>query len=172
MSPSDSGPPSLSAKERVLLDPKIRKVHDYWVAKHRDRRLPSRGDLDPVDLADCLGGLMLLDVVGVGAGQDFAVRLAGQQVEEAFGRSLRGQKLLGVFKDMADTDCFRRFRLAAITGEADFRSADLAGLGRPFVHYDRAMLPLSEDGSTITHLLCCYVFTHRAVSPSATPPAG
>lgn len=171
MSSNDSSPPSLSAKERVLLDPKIRKVHDYWMAKHRGSRLPSRGDLDPVDLSDCLGGLMLLDVVGVGASQDFAVRLAGQQVEEAFGRPLRGQKLLELFKEMADSDCFRRFRLVVITGEADFRSADLAGLGRPFIHYDRAMLPLSEDGSTITHLLCCYAFTRSAVRPSAGPPA-
>jgi hypothetical protein len=170
MSSNDSGPPSLSAKERILLDPKIRKVHDYWMTKHHGSRLPSRGDLDPVDLADCLGGLMLLDVIGVGIKQDFAVRLAGQQVEEAFGRALRGQKLLEVFKEMADSDCFRRFRLAAITGEADFRSADLAGLGRPFVHYDRAMLPLSEDGNTISHLLCCYVFTHSVASPTGGPP--
>lgn len=172
MNSNDSPPPPLSAKERILLDPRIRKVHDYWMAKHRGSRLPSRGELDPVDLSDCLGGLMLLDIVGVGGGQDFAVRLAGQQVEEAFGRALRGKKLLEVFKDMADTDCFRRFRLAAITGEADFRSADLAGLGRPFIHYDRAMLPLSEDGNTVTHLLCCYVFTRSVVSPLADPPAG
>jgi hypothetical protein len=172
MSSNDSGPPSLSAKERVLLDPKICKVHDYWMAKHHGSQLPSRGDLDPVALADCLGGLMLLDVVGVGVSQDFAVRLAGQEVEDAFGRALRGHKLLDVFKEMADTDCFRRFRLAAITGEADFRSADLAGLGRPFVHYDRALLPLSEGGGAITHLLCCYVFTRSAVGPSAGGMSG
>ncbi len=172
MTSNDSHPPPLSAKERILLDPKIRKVHDYWKLKHRGTRLPSRGDLDPVELSDCLGGLMILDVIGVGAGQDFAVRLAGQQVEEAFGRTLRNQRLLEVFKDMADSDCFRRFRLAVITGEADFRSADLAGLGRPFIHYDRALLPLSEDGGPITHLLCCYVFTRSAAGPGGGQPAG
>jgi hypothetical protein len=171
MSPNDSGPPSLSAKERILLDPKIRKVHDYWIAKHHGARLPSRGDLDPVDLADCLGGLMLLDIIGAGIGQDFAVRLAGQHVEEAFGRPLRGQKLLEVFKGMADADCFQRFRLAAITGQPDFRTADLAGLGRPFVHYDRALMPLSEDGSTISHLLCCYVFTRGVAGAAGGPSA-
>jgi hypothetical protein len=111
---------------------------------------------------------MLLDVAGVGADQDFVVRLAGRQVEEAFGRALKGQKLLELFKDAANSDFFRRFRLAAITGKADFGSADLAELGRPFVHYDRATLPLSEDGSTVTHLLCCYIFTRNA----AGQPAG
>ncbi len=170
MSPNDSSPPPLGAKERVLLDPKIRKVHDYWVAKHRGSRLPSRGDIDPVDLSDCLGVIMLLDVGG--AGRDFAVRLAGLQVEEAFGRTLRGQKLFELFKEAADSDCFRRFRLTAITGEADFRSADLAGMGRPFVHYDCATLPLSDDGGTVTHLLCCYAFTHSAIGQGAGQPAG
>lgn len=171
MSPNESNPPSLSAKERVLLNPKIRKVHDYWMAKHRGSRLPSRGDIDPVDLSDCLGAIMLLDVAGVGAAQDFIVRLAGVQVQEAFGRSLKGKKLLELFGEAADSEGFRRLRLAAITGEADFRSADLAGLGRPFVHFDCAMLPLSEDGSTITHVLCCYAFTQRAAGPGAGQPA-
>lgn len=144
-------------KARVLLDPRIRKVHDYWMDKHHGARLPSRGDIDPVDLPDCLDVLLLLEVND--KRQDFTVRLAGTQVEQAFGRGLTGAEFATLFPNPEEADCLRRFRMAAITGQPDFRSADLGAVGRPFVRFDRATLPLSNDGSEITHLLSCYAFS-------------
>lgn len=160
---NDSDRPPISAKERILLDPKIRKVHDYWMSKQGGAGLPARRDIDPIDLSDCLGAIALVDVVA--DGRDFVIRLAGLQVEEAFGRPLKGHKLPELFKEASDDKCFRGFRLVAITGKPDFRSANLAAIGRPFVQYDRAALPLSEDGSAITQLLCCYTFVQGGSKP-------
>lgn len=147
--------PDEAVQARALADPKIRKVFDYWSGKCRDDVLPGRRDIDPVDIYDCLGWLMILDVVDGGA--DFRIRLAGSQVQEAHDRALKGV-MVG---EMGEGDELKallaRLRKVVDTRAPDFRSASLSMVGRAFIEFDRVALPLAEDGRTVTHLLCCYV---------------
>ena len=38
----------------ISLHPKIQRMHEYWLAKRADRLMPSRTDVDPLELRDCL----------------------------------------------------------------------------------------------------------------------
>src|SRR3546814_1933461 len=108
---------------------------------------------------------MIFDVMP--SGRDFTIRLAGLEVERAFGRPLKDQSLSELFKDAANQEWHQRCRMAALTGDPDFRSGDLADLGRPFVRFDCAMLPLSEKDGAVTQLLCCCKFS-RNESPATS----
>ena len=161
---SDQRPPSLpgpaattdaEAQQRALSDPKIRKTYEYWLSKCRGDVLPARGDIDPVEIYDCLSALMILEVID--GGRDFRIRLAGSQVEEAHDRALKGL-LVGEMGEGAELAAMlERFRAIVATRLPDFRSASLSMVGRAFIEFDRVALPLAEDGQTVSHLLCCYV---------------
>ncbi|MFN4282870.1 MAG: PAS domain-containing protein [Alphaproteobacteria bacterium] len=146
--------PNAAVQARALADPRIRKVFDYWSGKCRDDVLPSRRDIDPVDIHDCLSWLMILDVVDGGA--DFRIRLAGSQVEEAHDRALKGVMIGAMGEGEELAALLARFRKVVATRAPDFRSASLSMVGRAFIEFDRVALPLAEDGRTVTHLLCCY----------------
>lgn len=142
------------AKRRALSDPKIRKVYDYWSGKCRGDLLPARGEIDPVDIYDCLSWLMILDVID--GGRDFRIRLAGSQVEEAHDRTLKGV-MLGELGEGAELAAMLERLRAVVAGRTpDFRPASLAMVGRSFLEFERVALPLAENGGAVSHLLCCY----------------
>lgn len=144
----------VARQARALADPIIRKVYDYWADKSVAGRLPSRRDIDPVDIYDCLSWLMILEAVE--GGRDFRIRLAGSHIEEAHDRPLKGLMVgdLGAGSEMAQV--LDRFRNALATKAPNFHSGSLSMVGRAFIEFDRVALPLAEDGETVTHLLCCY----------------
>ncbi|MBI4724573.1 MAG: PAS domain-containing protein [Rhodomicrobium sp.] len=66
-----------------------RDLYDYWRTCAQARPLPSRYDIDPVDIPHLLPGLSLLDV-----GQDLDAlryRLAGTRVREIYGTEITGR---------------------------------------------------------------------------------
>src|SRR3546814_3526036 len=71
-----------------LPDTKLRRLYEYWCSRCQGGALPSRRDIDPLDIPDLLPNPFLLDVIG--DAEDFVFRLAGSRVEEAFSMSLRG----------------------------------------------------------------------------------
>src|SRR3546814_12116428 len=75
---------------------KLRRLYEYWCSRCQGGALPSRRDIDPLDIPDLLPNLFLLDVIG--DAEDFVFRLAGSRVEEAFSMSLRGRSLAEIHK--------------------------------------------------------------------------
>src|SRR3546814_12922905 len=67
------------------------RLYEYWCSRCQGGALPSRRDIDPLDIPDLLPNLFLLDVIG--DAEDFVFRLAGSRVEEAFSMSLRGRSI-------------------------------------------------------------------------------
>jgi hypothetical protein len=139
-------------------DPRLRRLHAYWVARKGERRMPSRRDIDPVDFSYLLGNVMLLDVVR--APLRFGVRLHGTEMARRVGYDLTGKML----DELPITD-YRDYVIK--------RSASLVESRDPmFVEHDRIIdgkqrryqalwLPLSEDGETVSMLLCALVYQDR-----------
>ncbi len=66
-------------------------IYDYWDGKRGGKRMPSRGDIDPLEMRGYLPHLMLLDVV-----QDprrYVYRLVGTKEVEARGRDPTGRSV-------------------------------------------------------------------------------
>jgi len=71
-------------------EPLLRAVYDFYVARRGGRPMPSRADIDPIDMPRAaLPYLVLLDVLDGGA--RFRWRLTGTEVVNRFGRDATGR---------------------------------------------------------------------------------
>ncbi len=72
----------------------IKRATDYWSAKRQGSRMPSRPTIDPVDLADVLSNLVVVE--SIDNGRDYMHRIAGEQAETLLGARMHGAKLSGI----------------------------------------------------------------------------
>jgi hypothetical protein len=141
-----------------ISDPRLRRLYQYWIDRRGDRRFPARSDIDPIEFSYALGSIMLIDVL-----RDplrFRVRLHGSDLVSRDAHDLTGKLL----DDLPRTD----FNLLVIE-----RCNSLVATGEPtLVHLDRMLdgrhrryeaiwLPLSDDGSNVTMLLCALIYRDR-----------
>lgn len=80
---------------RVVLadipDKRLRKLAGYWYSQRAERILPSRDDVDPLDLpSGVLPNIILLDIVGSARYRRFRFRLVGTAIYTHVGRELTG----------------------------------------------------------------------------------
>ncbi|HEX2112842.1 MAG TPA: PAS domain-containing protein [Alphaproteobacteria bacterium] len=139
-------------------DQRLHAVLRYWTEKRGDQPMPSRRQIDPLELGPAvLPHLMLVDVE---PGPRFRYRLFGTAVSEAFGTDPTGQYidavmvgkykdfLLGLYQDL-------------ITMKKPVYSTSIYGAQRDAKMWtQRLMLPLSSDGESVDMVLACQVFLH------------
>ena len=131
------------------LNPRLATLLDYWKEKCAGRAMPSRGDIDPIDLPDLLRSLLLIDIEPLEGGDPhFRVRLAGTEIVERYGEDYTGRylheidfgdqrpQILADFAECAATAMpHRGERLFWNTRGVQFRM-------------ERLILPLGADGET------------------------
>ena len=145
--------PDLSAEAQPSSpSPLLQAALSYWRSKLRGRRMPSRSDLDPLEMRPWLPQTILVEPVDDGA--DFRIRLAGTDVREKLGYEVTG-RLLSTLPTAPDV-------VQAVL--ADFREAAESGLPSCRVHqhynpvmnrpvrFERLIAPLSEDGTNVNML--------------------
>jgi hypothetical protein len=139
-------------------DQRLHAVLTYWAEKRGAQPMPSRRQIDPLELGPTiLPHLMLVDVE---PGPRFRYRLFGTVVSEAFGSDPTGQYidevmvgpyrdfLLGLYRDL-------------VTMKKPVYSTSIYGTRRDTKMWtQRLMLPLSSDGNAVDMVLACQVFLH------------
>ncbi len=138
-------------------DPELRELHDYWLSKHHDGRLPKRSDIDPLEVPRLIKGLALLEVVG--DAEDFVFVLAGSRIEDAFDRTLKGVTLRELRETDETSPSAEQYVAAVRSGTPQYRQADLREYGKEHWAYRRLILPLSSDGERVDCLLMTAVFS-------------
>lgn len=130
-----------------------RAVFNYWNSKRQDRFAPGRRDLDPVDLAAYLSGVILFEVERSGQEIRFRYRLSGTSTTKLHGAEFTGKYTDELTpKDFADgvTDGLRR----VVTEKRPYRALwSLAVEERRKLEYQVLRLPLSEDGENVDMIL-------------------
>src|SRR3546814_15597530 len=56
-----SEPPPKAGRLKLLRDPELLRLLDYWRAQRRGRPMPSRKDIDPTEIPWALGRVFLVD---------------------------------------------------------------------------------------------------------------
>ncbi len=74
-----------------IVDPTLRRLFTYWDSKRGDRRWPARVDIDPIDLRELLGSILIVDVVPAGTSPRFRYRLFGTKLAERAGFEMTGK---------------------------------------------------------------------------------
>lgn len=122
----------------------------YWQAI-KDDRLPSRLDIDPVDIPDLLPNVMLLDVLD--GGRDFRYRLAGTAVERNFGAPIKGLSLASIVEAFPSIKPVLEVKRGCVATASPYAcdAAMFTHFGTKKQVYCFAM-PLSDDGVTVSQI--------------------
>lgn len=128
----------------------LREIHGYWSGKIVGGRLPSRRDIDPVEIPRLLPNLFLLDVIA-GPPARYRFRLVGTRIAQVEGEH-RG-RYLDEYTELNKNPAVLRQYDDACGGVIYLRDNTLVWQDRPHVDYTVLLLPLAEDGTTVDTLL-------------------
>jgi len=129
-----------------------REIYDFWCRAADGRAMPARADLDPGAIRPLLPGISILDV---GARFDaLTYRLAGTRLHDIFGCEVTG---LNVF-DLR-LGARRRYWQAAYRRVVEQHTPMQGAVKGPVAGRDHVVLfwlrlPLSDDGETVSKILC------------------
>ena len=149
----------------AALTPFARMALDYWNAKRGARPMPSRRDLDPIEMKPFLPQVMLLEVIE--GGQDFHCRVIGSDIRERIGFEMTGRRLSELNGEPAVVRAImEEYREVVRLRRPTAARHNFVNrvTGRPKV-YERLTTPLSDDGEAINML---FGIRHDLVEEQAT----
>ncbi len=135
----------------------LREFYEYWDAKRGSRAMPSRADMDPIDIPRLLPYVFLVDVLDEGA--DFRYRLVGGGIHTHVGSDLTGRRLSEVVENCSQEDLLDFYR-EVLHGRAPCRRrlAYTTPTARLTRYYDALVAPLSPDGEGVDMLFGIAVY--------------
>jgi len=125
----------------------IRELHEYWRTKLDGRQMPTRGDIDPIEIPNLLPYIALIDVEWTP--RRFRWRLIGTHITTALGYDSTGFHFDDKYAGQALAD------LMAVYERVIERKAPIRHYGKPtfadqvYSEYESAHFPLSEDGERV-----------------------
>jgi hypothetical protein len=146
----------------------------HWAAARRDRRLPAFRDIDPLGIGRHLRYVWAWKYDRLN--DSFTGRLAGEEIDRAFGKSLRGMQMASFYAPDVYGVVFPRHR-RVVTEPAFFHGTGMvfARMGLTTVG-ERIGLPLSEDGESGDGIIGGTYYTalpqqdqERPLGPDFTP---
>jgi hypothetical protein len=129
----------------VVHSQRIHKLNAYWLARAKGK-VPSRSDIDPVDVRELLPNLMIIDMLG--DPPRFRYRLVGTRVVQYTGFDFTGRcidEMVFQGRDFIE-QCYRR-----MLAEKRPIFGHYAWLvrSRHFGQCEFGLFPLSDDGVTV-----------------------
>ena len=136
--------------------PRLQQLYDYWSAKRGKRTMPSRADIDPLEMTFIIGNLILVDVIP-GTPLGVRIRLHGTNLVERAHYELTG-KMLDDLPQVQFRELTRQsFTKVANTAEP-LRVLNDRVLDDQPRRYETVILPLSADGARVDMLLCGMIY--------------
>lgn len=127
---------------------------NYWKQARGDRRLPPWQEMEGRGFAGMISNLSLLDVSGSNGDTRFRVRFHGARVGEAYGSTdCQGRYLDEILAPATRDAGLATYRHVVATGQPVYTSADITDIDGHLVHFERLLLPFSEDGETVNRIL-------------------
>lgn len=141
-----------AARHQIVL-PEQRELYDYWRSKCVEGKIPTREDINPVDIAQFLPTLSLVQPIGEGDDRRYQYRLAGTKFWDVYHREITG--------DFIDNlpEGSRRDYWARVLGRVIERGRPSAGVqrmavsGRTHMAQFWVRLPLASDGVNVDMIL-------------------
>jgi hypothetical protein len=128
----------------AIESPKLQRIAMHWEAARGKKRMPGWSDIDPAAIGADL--TIVWSWKYDRAAESFTGRLAGEDINEAFGESLRGKRMEDFFPPSQYPMILARHKRIVI------EPAFAHGRGRVFIHAERfgqgerIIMPLASDG--------------------------
>jgi hypothetical protein len=134
-----------------LVSEKLVGALDAWKRVSAGRFAPKREEITPALLRSVLPSIWMIDVID--GGKDFRFRFAGDRIVEFMGRRYAGSLL----SDHLESPFFQRMRAILVECLRGKRPVAVGPLrsnlaGKDFLEMEVVVMPLSEDGESVTCL--------------------
>jgi hypothetical protein len=123
----------------------------YWRSKSGASSIPSRSQIDPLEMRQFLSKVLMIDVESE---HEFTYRLCGTHVAGINGKDLTGQRASEVNLGASSPQFIETYQRAIHGREPILFTGDLWWQDRQWVGFEQIILPLSTDGATIDKLMC------------------
>ena len=156
-----------------LTSDKLKAAYAVWDAARAGRIAPRRDEIVPANLRGALTFTYVLDVVD--AGKDFRFRFAGDRIIQFMGRRYAGE-LLSEQTSSVFFDNMRQMFSACVAARAPVTSGVRQATypGKDFLEVEAMVLPISDNGSDVTHLFGAFetwqLGTHSPAQPDLSQP--
>ncbi len=136
----------------------IRAFYEYWDSKRKGRSMPSRADLDPVEMKSFLASMILVDVKRKPL--DFVYRLVGTKEVEARGFDPTGRTVANGSFGATVEEVLTNYRIVSekkcVVYDREGVPSDIPNLWQG----DAILLPLSDDDETVNMVVTFTDFIH------------
>lgn len=160
-----AGAPIYVDRDLSFQDPVNHQALAYWHSKRRNRAMPSRADLDPIEMRAFVTHVALVEVLADAKTPEpvFRIRLAGTSVEEVFG-PLTGRTVAELPAYFAPR--WQNLFAASMAARAPVRiTTDVTLANKDHLTAEALIAPLSEDEAAVSMLFVCVRFW-----PQSRPP--
>nr|WP_256445762.1 PAS domain-containing protein [Skermanella sp. TT6] len=131
----------------AVSSPLVAEAWTYWMAKRGDRRMPSRADIDPVEIPRLLSSTALVEVLRDPL--DFRFRLLGTAIDRITSRNLRGLRFSELPFLIPGNKGWTDYEYVATTGRPLLTDRPYVGQSKLVVRLTDSLFPLSDDGETV-----------------------
>jgi len=165
---SRSDPP-LKGQSLSALDPlslradRLRVAYGYWLSKREGRLMPSRSDIDPVEIPALLPYVMLIDVVPEPL--DFRYRLIGTAARNIMRRDYTGLLFSELAGKGAGSVLWHGCELVVRSKMPISMSPPYVGAEPSLKECENVLLPLSDDRVGVTMIFKVISFERGSTEP-------
>ena len=139
-------------------NPRLARLHDYWIGKCAGQVLPSRADIEPLEMKEWLGNLLLAEFFG--SVEHYRVRLDGSNLIGYGGKDRTGKGSEVLTSDEERKLIVTQYKPVLDTAQpAYFETQFLNSEGR-FLREQKLLLPLSDNGSLVNMVLAGIYYTN------------
>jgi hypothetical protein len=139
---------------------RVRAIYLYWDSKRNGRLMPSRADLDPVDIPKLLPDICLVDVVP--DARKYVYRLIGTNEAAMRGRDPTGKPVGEAYFGTSKQSVFLNYDAVTETRAPRLDRDPSITADNRFIQHESIFLPLSDNGENVSMIM---VFTVYGPAP-------
>ena len=123
---------------------------DYWLRKRQGRLMPSRGDIDPMEITKILPHVFLMDVQHEPL--DFRYRLIGTKMDEYMLARYTGMWMSEIPHQAPPSRIYANCRKVVMERAPFAADTPYVGKNKEFLTTEDLIMPLADDGERVDML--------------------
>jgi len=132
----------------ALQNPRLHALLRYWYKKRGSRMMPSRYDIDPVEIPRLLPIVLLAEIDG----DDARIRLMGMEATAGYGSEMRGRSIRDFDLEEFTASWIEAFQMAVKSSEPVVVAGMLIG-GSRRRRVESVLMPMSDGEGAASHVL-------------------
>jgi hypothetical protein len=138
--------------DRVALrNAKLGRLYDYWNGKRAERAMPARADIDPLEMREWLGNLLLVEFFG--SVERYRVRVDGTNLIAFGGGDRTGKGSESLTSDEERRLVMGQYKPVLEQGQTAYFETEFINSEGRFLREQKLLLPLGNDGASVNMVL-------------------